>query len=248
MKHVDPLFFCHAETPAPALGRGLAILAALGQDSPQSLESLVTRLKLPKASVFRLMATLETLGMVRRTPQKTYEPLWQLQPATDPLTLLRNRLEARMPALCEESRCTIEWYEPGPEGMRLVLQKNPESELCVKVRPGYVRPWGDELEAVSRLGYAFYPDAPDPVPMDHYPTNGEKHPLPLAKVRAQIALARREENAFDPAYNSNAVRRFAVAVIEDGQFSGVLALAEAYHFTQRPGADTRFRQLRSLLA
>ncbi|MBC2594581.1 helix-turn-helix domain-containing protein [Ruficoccus amylovorans] len=248
MKQLDPQALCQPETPAPALGRGLAILAALAQDSPQSLESLATRLKLPKASVFRLMATLETLGMVRRTSQKTYEPLWQLQPAADTLTLLRNRLEARMPALCAESRCTIEWYEPGAEGMRLVLQKNPESELCVKVRPGYVRLWGDELEAVARLGYAFYPDAPAPVVMDHYPANGERQPLPLAKVRAQIALARREENAFDPAYNSNAVRRFAIAVIEDGQFAGVLALAEAYHFTQRPGADTRFQQLRDLLA
>lgn len=249
MKFNDPMAFCQAETSAPALSRGLAILASLAQEAPLSLDHLATRLELPKASVFRLLGTLETVGMIRKTAQKTYEPLWQFQPAADERALLRNRLETRMPALCEATGCTIEWYEPAPEGMRLILQKNPASELCVKVGPGFVRLWGAELEAVTRLGYAFYPQAPAPAPMDFYVANGEKTTLPPSEASPLIAEARAESRAADLPYNTNGVRRLALAVqdSDSGEFLGVLALAEAYHFSERPDFQTYFEQLNNLV-
>ncbi len=249
MKLNDPLALCRAETTAPALSRGLAIMASLAEEAPLSLEKLSSRLSLPKASVFRLLGTLETVGMIRKTAQKTYEPLWQFQPAADPRVLLRNKLEGRMSALAEATGCTIEWYEPATEGMRLVLQKHPQSELCVKVGPGFVRIWGVELEAVTLLGYALYPQAPAPEPIDFYVSNGVKKTLSPAKASRHIAQAREEKTAADHAYNTNGVRRFAVSVSdpETGDFLGVLALAEAYHFNERPGVDTYFEQLNNLL-
>ncbi|QYY36367.1 helix-turn-helix domain-containing protein [Ruficoccus sp. ZRK36] len=249
MKPITPLSFCEAETAAPALNRGLGILAALAQSAPQSLEALASSLKLPKASVFRLLGALETVGMIRKTAQKTYEPLWSLQPAADARTLLRHRLEPRMAELCASTGCTIEWYEPDAEGMRLILQKNPESELCVKARPGFIRHWGEQIEAVARLGYAFYQKAPEPGSMQLFVKNGESEVLSLKKVTALIEAARRENTAADLPYNDNGVRRFAVAVHdpESGDFLGVLSLAEAYHFTERPGADSYLEQLNNLL-
>lgn len=248
MESISPLSFCLPETSAPALNRGLAILAALGQEVPRSLEHLSNELALPKASVFRLLETLTAIGVVRKTENKRYEALWRLTPIGDPQVLFRESIEQKMAGLCEATGCTIEWYEPCAEGMSLILQSNPNSELCVKAQPGFLRAWADEFEAVARLGAAFAPNAPEITETRTYVRNGVMAPLAGDDIQQQLAAARQDQTAFDTVYNANGVRRIATAVFtKDGHFRGVLAVAEVYHFKPGKSAQTFIQQLKTIL-
>lgn len=220
-----------APSDTPALSRGLGLLLCLGNRSPLSLETLAARLALPKASVFRILSTLQQHGMVRKTADKLYEPLWKLQPMMEEKARFQDLLPAAMDRLCKQMGCTIEWYEPAPEGMRLLRQAHPESEVRVLIRPGFVRLWESELEAVTRLGYAFAPKAPSPSPsLVYYPVNGTSSRTPVRESRKSIARARSEKSAVDKYFNGNGIRRYAAAAFRQNTFLGVLALAEPYRF------------------
>lgn len=249
MIQLNPLSLCRADLPAPALSRGMGILLYLAQREAATLEQIASDLEIPKASAFRLLQTLEACNALHKTPQRTYELLLTLQPATDPLTIFRTQLESRLASLCQQTDCTVEWYEPSKEGMVLTLQKQPDTELCVQARPGFLRQWGWEVDSVALLGYAFYAAAPKPRKINYYPKNGVRTPLPLALFQQMVANARKEAQAQDGAYNENGVRRFAISVgsPQTDAFQGVLAVAQTYRFTPSPAAKDYFRLMRSAL-
>lgn len=244
---MDPLLLSQAESTAPALNRGLALLAVLAEEGPMTLEAAAARLRLPKASVFRLLGTLQSIGLIRKTADKRYEALWALQPLHDPRELFRERVAKRMPALCERTGCTVEWYEAVADGMKLVAQVNPESELRVQAKPGFLRAWSLEFEAVARLGHAFAETAPAVENTRMYVENGVLKSISRKEARQMLETARRDQSAVDLAYNTNGVRRLAVAAFEDGQFRGVLALAEAFHFSRKSRAPTQLKVLAQAL-
>jgi DNA-binding IclR family transcriptional regulator len=232
MESIDPMIYARAETGAPALTRGLAILTVLGAQSPLSLEALAAKLRLPKASVFRLLEALQAVGLVRKTPEKSYEALGVLRLLADERSLLRARIEKALPEICQTAGATAEWYETSGEGMRLVSQTHPDTEVRVQARPGFVRYWGEEFDAVARLGYAFDSQAPEPEDLYWYVGDGEREDVRRKVVHSLLAEAKAEGAAADPHFNTNGVRRCAVAVMENGKFRGVLALAEAFHFSK----------------
>lgn len=244
---MNPLSFSQAHTTAPALSRGLAVLAALNGHPPVSLESLSKTLRLPKASVFRLLGTLQEIGLVRKTQGKSYEALWVLRPLADSGSLFRERVIKTMAGLCQETGCTVEWYEPSPEGMKLGDQVNPDTELRVQAKPGFLRPWQGEFDAVSRLGHAFAPEAPSLQSLQTYVANGVLKNLPLKSARVSLHEARTSRCASDLHYNSNGVRRIAAAAFESEQFRGVLALAEAFPFSKTPRTEFYLETLRRAL-
>jgi DNA-binding IclR family transcriptional regulator len=239
MKLIDPYHLSHISTGAPALNRGLAVLSVLTQASPLSLDSVSEKLRLPKPSVYRLLSTLQRIGAVKKRSDKQYEPLWGLQSLIDVHLSFRERLHEPMVALCNKTMCTIEWYEVSARGMKLVQQEHPDSELYVQARPGFLRAWGRELDAVARLGYAFAEEAPKLVSLfEVYVSNGVyKKSLSKKEAEKRIQEAKNERSAYDVIYNLNGVRRYAVPVLMDESFLGVLALAEGYHF-RRPSSST----------
>lgn len=243
------LQFLGPKTGAPALSRGLAVFAILDPQNPCTLEQISSRLQLPKASTLRLLETLERTGMIRKNHDKRYAPLWKLEPLEDPRVHFRETLKTKMDALCRKTGCTVEWYETAPEGIRLILQTNPDVELCVQAKPGFLRDWEAEFEAVTRLGHAFAEDAPEIQESTQYVTNGKRRKMTQQQIRLQTEEARRHAYAFDVAFNSNGVRRYAVAAFSgtEQQFLGVLALAEVYHFDQSSDPESMLRELQSTL-
>lgn len=221
---------CSASSPAPALNRGLAVLALLNSRGASSLESIAADFELPKASVFRLLQTLQESGMVQKTADKHYKALWTLRPLHDAKTLCRQKLERKLPGLCRETGCTVEWYEPVEEGMKMVIQKLPDTEVRVQARPGFLRPWRIEFEAVARLAHAFSKNAPASFVTRMFVKDGVMAKIAPAQIRALLADARERKTAWDIPFNENGVRRYAAAAVEGGEFLGVLAIAEAHHF------------------
>ncbi|WP_269524577.1 helix-turn-helix domain-containing protein [Coraliomargarita parva] len=248
MKFYSAQELARIDTSAPALSRGIAILGTLAQDGPQNLEQLSSEMSLPKASVFRLLDTLAKIGIVRKTSDKRYESLYQLLPLDDPMAQFRQALEPKMEALCQTTDSTIEWYEPSEAGMHLILQRNPDRELCVKAEPGFLRDWDSEFEAVARLGAAFAPDAPKVESTQAYTSNGVLENLNASDIESFLKDARDTETAHDLAFNTNGVRRAAVAAFDaKHQFLGVLALAEVYHFNTRNLSRDYLKQLKATL-
>jgi DNA-binding IclR family transcriptional regulator len=244
---MDALLLSRADTAAPALNRGLAVLTALGAVSPQSLEVLAANLKLPKASVFRFLGTLQQIGLVRKTPDKSYEALCVLRPLADVRGQYRERVEKLLPEICRTTGATVEWYEPSSVGMELIGQANPDREVRVQARPGFVRRWGEEFDAVARLGYALATEAPGLSGLHGYLSNGVIEKLPKKRAEELRKEARHQQWASDTPFNANGVRRCAVAALEGGEFRGVLALAEAYHFSAPARADRFVNDLRTAL-
>lgn len=108
-------------------------------ESPRGVSELARKLGLPKSNVHRILVTLEKLGYLRRTPDKTYTltlKLWQLGAA------MLSRLDVRSVAL--------------PHMQRLV-QATRESALLA-VLDGYDAVYIDKVEsdqpiqATTRIG------------------------------------------------------------------------------------------------
>ncbi|MEM1060360.1 MAG: helix-turn-helix domain-containing protein, partial [Verrucomicrobiota bacterium] len=216
---------------APALARGLELLRFLEDGAWHSLEDAARSLRLPKASAYRLLATLVQQGLAEKGPDKRYQARWVLRPR-DAEQPWRERLEAALERLAESTGCTAEWYQPALEGMRLCRQIAGDAEVQVVARPGYLRDWSGELDAVACLGYAFAQEAPEPSDgLSAYLHNGRREALPAEQARRRIEEARAERHATDVAFNTNGIRRCALAVMDArDRFRGVLALAEAFRF------------------
>lgn len=241
-------FLRHADSPTPALNRGLALLVLLEREAPASLETLAGKLRLPKSSVFRLLETLGAIGLIQKNPNKSYEALCRLQPLREPGILFRQNLEPKMRQLSERIASTVEWYEPSAEGMRLVLQQNPDSELFVRAKPGFLRTWSTEFEAVARLGCAFAPNVAEIRGSRRFVENGRVEKVSKTEARSLIEEARRAKSAWDEAYNEQGVRRFAVAAFDPStRFLGVLAAAEVHRFSPSLESNDLLNQLKQTL-
>lgn len=243
------LFTPEIESSAPALARGLCILQMLSESGSMPLEQLSRELNIPKASALRLLTTLEQMGTVRRDADKRYEALYRLQSIRSPIETFRYSLEAKMAHLVTATGCTVEWYEPTLEGMQLIRQSNPEVELCVQARPGFLRDWHSEFEAVARMGHAFASQAPKLSHSQLYRKNGVLESVDQRYIEHSIQKAKAECATYDDAFNTNGVRRFATAAFasETNTFLGVLAIAEVYHFTNLADPKTILNQLKTTL-
>ena len=239
---MSPKDLAALETGAPALNRGLAALLLLGERGPLSLDEIAGTLDLPKASVFRFLGTLVEAGAVRKSGRNRYEALWVVRRAGEEATF-EAALERALQSIVEKTGHTAEWYGGTEEGMRLVRQENPPTEVHVKARPGFLREWGPELEAVALLGRAFYAGAPKGFSgLAAYREDGVLRPLGAAECREMIARARAGKAASDLARNSNGVRRHAVAIVRDGRLFGVLAVAETRRYPAPPRGEF-FREI-----
>ncbi len=247
MIYPDPKALCRLRTPAPALSRGLALLAALADQRPRTLEALAGGLGIPKASALRLLATLQSAGAVRRGSDKSYEAIRGILPLAGSATSLRRQLDEIMSRLCRDCGCTVEWYEPVDRGMALIRQVHPEAEIRVQARPGFLREWNSEFEAVARLGHALHPAAPPLRSPKMYIGDGHLAGLSTRKAHRLLDEARMAKSASDSAFNENGVRRTAVAAIAGGTLFGVLALADVFRFKKSAGTDRHLQHLKKAL-
>lgn len=217
---------------APALERGLLLLETLAVRGGLSLDGVTAALGAPRASVHRLLETLRSMKLVERGKDRRYHALVRLAPVRAEAEPFRARLAAAMDGLRDATACTVEWYQATEEALVLAERREPEGvEVRVVARVGFQRRWTDEWEAVTAVGYAFWPLAPRlPRQMRRYTDNGVAGVVGGRRLRSELASVRGRGAAWDDIFNSNGVRRAAVPVWHEEKFAGVLALAESYRF------------------
>ena len=212
----------------PALVRGIEIIRLLkGQDN-LSLEQIASSIKAPKASISRVLQTLESVGVVHREyPSKRYSLLQALVPLKDPLT--DETIQKYLDRISEQSQKRSEFYRSENQGLRITHVSSPkQQEVTVNAQVGYLRTWDTELEAVCAVGHAFSPDAESlQKSIFHAGDSKGENKKSIKESLMHIELTREQKGMIDREFNSNGVRRLAAPLIgKEGYFHGILALAE----------------------
>ena len=198
---------------------------------PQSLDAIARSLGYPKSSLLRILDTLIDQKAATRDPGTGgYYATVMLAPQTaNGYRVFQHQLVQALERMAETTGCTAEWYVPQQEAMVLVRREEPrEGEVKVMARTGFIRPFTGELEAVACLGTAWIKgQAVQKGVYASYDEEGKKIRLSAAFVRKKVEQASKQGYVADKVYNSHGVRRMACVVLDNGQVTGILALAES---------------------
>lgn len=236
------------QTETPALQHGIAILMQLERDGPATIPELLRVSGIPRSSLLRYLQTLESLGMVGRDSDRRWRARMRLLPVPSPDVAFGEIRRGLMEEAARRTGLTVEWYRGQAEGMALLDQTLSDGDVRVVARPGFLRRWGEEVDAVLRLGYAADPSAPAVSgSFWRYSRNGHRRSLAEATVRRAVRMAAREGVAADSAFNSNTIRRAAAVARHGGSYQGVLALAEPFRFEALYSPSELTRILKDLL-
>jgi DNA-binding IclR family transcriptional regulator len=215
-----------ATDPAPALGRGLALLRKLVADGPCSLERLAGDTGWPKSSVLRLLTSLEAADVVARDPvTRRFRAIARLVPA-ERHDQLRERWLAVSASIAEDAGHTLELYRFVGGSLVMTDRHEPEdAAVSVKARIGFQRDL-TELDALARIALALG------VPRDHWPSDawrwsaGRRLPLKPAQRSRLVSAAADAGAATDEEPNTHSVRRYAAAVLDQRKLVAAVALAQ----------------------
>lgn len=229
----------------PALSRGLDVLSLLGdRTEPLSLEELSRMTEIPKASLLRIMETLEGKGLVNRDSDKRYRALSRLvrsRPERD------FRLREILKDLALRSEAISEWYMPNKLGCVMTDQSNPPRyEIILTARPGFLRAWKGELDSVAQIGYALAPELSGPWTELNWCYNrwGRSEGVDKARFDSLMADIRGGNVARDININPHGVTRMAMGALDGkGRLAGILALA----FISGPRLDNQQKRGEELL-
>jgi DNA-binding IclR family transcriptional regulator len=236
-KMVDP-------DPAPALTRGLRLVAILSSEGACSLDRLAKISGWPKASILRLLRALINAGVAEReVSTKRYRALLRFIPGDSREQCLRQKCRNHVTWLATCAKQPVEVYAYSTIGMTMVDRAAPEhASLPVLARLGHTRP-RLELDAVNQIACACTGDKRVPPGNYHAYAEQKKIILTPEAVERIIATVTQRGVASDVGVNRNHVRRFAAPLRnQHGDCIGALAIAHCNDLAPGSG-DQRFIQL-----
>jgi DNA-binding IclR family transcriptional regulator len=226
-----------AGDPAPALSRGLRLITYLCRDGASSLDRLTKATGWPKASVLRLLRSLELAGVVARDPDnKQYRALMRLVAGSTNENMLRSRCATAVAWACKAAKQTVEVYLFSNHTLAMIDRAEPDGiEVSVRARIGFVRRL-EQADAATIIAFAFaYPQG-IPAGKHWYFDNRVETAMPKERLQTLVQQARARGAAADLGINANGVRRFAAPLIDSiGGLAGVLVIAHAGAFP--PGRE-----------
>lgn len=228
--------------PAPALSRGLQLLALLNREGLCSLERLSRGTGWPKSSVVRLLASLDQAGAIRRDPaSKRYQAIMRLVPLVPEQDLLRSISAPHLLRMASSLGHTIELHAYHERGLTMVDRCEPEDcEVRLRARIGWNRDLA-EFDALTQVVVAF-DSRQAKRPTWYWNQHAKRQSLKRAELEQTTQKILRRHLARDLGINDNGVRRYAAPVLgSERQLRGVLVVAQVCTpGTQRP--DPRLSQ------
>lgn len=217
--------------PAPALGRGLALLALMEKEGPSTLQHLAQLSGLAKSTTLRLLGSLCLAGLVKRESRSLrYIVLSRLVPCAATHEPIRQALREMMIELAQQARQTVELHAYQPAGLPLPLTMIDRCEpkgvvVRVQARIGFQRKLS-ELDALTLISFAFGERPRRPLSHFHWDA-GRKNRLSQVQVEQQMTQARQTRVAVDLGVNNHGVRRYAAPLLSrDNRLLAVLAIAQ----------------------
>ncbi|GAM68952.1 hypothetical protein JCM19236_2949 [Vibrio sp. JCM 19236] len=216
--------------PAPACARSLWVLKCLSTTKQSlSLDQLHKLSEVPKATLSRILETLEMLGLITKDVAKNYRTDYQICLTSDFDNSFDDNLFEAMNYLSKQLGYTSEWYIPTSSGMVMKKTMSPLKERRVWAQEGFVRSWSGEVDAVYRVGKGCCGDT---VPSNDiawsYGPKGKKIKISVSELNKEIEQLEPNKGYADHNFNENGVRRSAIAVHSGDNFLGVLTLAECW--------------------
>ena len=221
--------------PAPALTRGLTILATLARDGASTLEALVRTIDFPKTSVLRLLRALCDCGAVERdvlTKRYSANVLLQKRKVTD-LSLI-HRVREVMAGLSQQFGHTCELYCMMNAGLSMVDRAHPEEMTVTAIaRIGHYRDLR-EIESLC-LVYRAWGNASITFPKDNlwqWDEHCKEKSIKFNTVQSRVKQTRKQCYAIDETINPNSVRRYSVPIFTGSDsltLWGILSLAQVVH-------------------
>lgn len=245
---------------APAVQQAIELLELLNQSGPLNLTGIAAQTGFSKATLLRILATLEAYGWVSRSKSGDRKFEAEVMIRSKNHQNREQRIQEIVDNLCSKTNHTVEWYLLTDEYAEIVQRSEPANRVVlIKAKLGFRRSFSAELDAVVRVaaaagavdcrtaeppnGYGFY-------------RSGKIVHLSQHETQELIAKVGHDLLTFDHEWNSNGFRRHAVGVRRhDGKLAGILAVAAA--FTPQADAETEginaalsaaARQLEELLA
>lgn len=228
----------------PGLQRGFYVLSFLSDGVAKSLDEITKQTGYPKASVLRMLYTLEQIGAVERdVAGKEYRALSVITSIEGNNGVFNRLVDNVLAKLSAETGLSGEWFIPQENGMYLARRASPPTgELWVIARTGYTRNWYDEFDCVAILGHTFAnpnkKSFSEGSIWQYTEEGGKKNlthdqilqilkttKLAVTQAVAKVDSETSDETISDPFFNSNGVLRIAHGVFDKDSLKGVLALA-----------------------
>jgi len=230
---------------APALTRGLVLLAWLGEQGGGSLEQLARSTGYPKSSLLRLLQTLEQMGAVSCDPStKRYTPLVRIMDIAGRQD--QHRLfQRQMTELCERLGHSLEAYRWTGQGLMMVNRWEPDSAgVRAVARVGYVRNLC-ELDCLSLIYRTqINPDYRGRSGCWSWDERAQRVTLCSRDISPRLDEARKQTVLVDPGINPNGVRRYAVWL--GSPLALILAVAQVVHPSRPQKSEDIVHQLQAL--
>lgn len=216
---------------APALDRGLTILEYLAENSsnPLSLAQMTRDLAMPKSSLFRLLATLETKGYVERDEEGRYRlgtKVLEFEEAYRPWSRLRGVASPFMYQLAEQAKETCHLAVLGEGGAVYIDKVEGPRSLTLSSRIGAKAAL--HASAVGKVLMAGLREEELEEVMARYglPKLTERTIISLAELRSHLAKVREQGYAVDDEEEEGGVRCLG-APIRDHRGKAIAALSLA---------------------
>ncbi len=221
--------------PAPALTRGLAILAALTSKGASTLEALVSETGFPKTSVLRLLSALCDCGAVERDElTKRYSAKISLTQRVETGMTLIHRAREVMSGLSQQFGHTCELYRKLAGGLTMIERVEPDTvTVTATARIGHYRDL-TEIESLD-LVYRSWADDAQQAPRKQlwqWDEHCKAQPIKINKLNQLVRQTTSQGYAFDLTINPNGVRRYSVPIFDqhDSQtLWGILTMAQVVH-------------------
>lgn len=220
--------------PAPALTRGLAIMATLSSQGASSLEALARNTGYPKTSVLRLLTALCDCGAVERDElTKRYSTNVMISRRVETGMTFIHRAREVMVDLSARFKHTCELFRVMPLGLTMIDRAEPEEATVVATaRIGHYRDL-TEIESLGLVYRAWSNDAPGAPTRNlwQWDEHCQKRSIKLSDARQLVKETRRQGYAFDLTINPHGVRRYSAPVFteQSNQLWGVLSMAQVVH-------------------
>lgn len=221
--------------PAPALTRGLEILATLARDGASTLESIARVTGFPKTSVLRLLTALCDCGAVERDAYtKRYSAGVLLQRREGTGLSRIQRVREVMAGLSQQFGHTCELYRIMNVGLTMIDRAQPEEmTVTAMARIGHHRDL-HEIESLCMICRTWGSDQITfpKTKLWQWDEHCNEKPITLAAVNQLIKQTRKRQYAVDVSINPHSVRRYSVPILTGNDQStlwGILSLAQVVH-------------------
>lgn len=234
---------------APAVHQSVEVMELLIESGPLTLARIADQTGFSKATLLRVLETLETHGWISRNPgARTFESQIIIRSKRDFTDYPEECIQKILDDLSASTNHTVEWYQIKDRYTEIIQRSEPTGRVVrINAKLGFRRFYSAELEAVIRVAAAAgIVDCRKFEPADGYRfyRNGEAIHIQLDEALQLVSQVDESLLIYDREWNSQGIRRHAIGIKSQSTgLAGILAVATSF----TPQADAEIDRINDQL-